>query len=84
LGFRAEDARVIQSDAQGNAQITAPIYTMELLGDATMVSVRLGGALVSVKADKNYQAEIDDTVSISVPTDHCHLFDSQTGERVGG
>jgi len=79
LGFRAEDAEVVE----GGGQISAPIYTMELLGEATMVSVRIGGALVSVKADKNYRAEIGDTVSIKVPQEHCHLFDAQTGERVG-
>ncbi|MDP7149549.1 MAG: ABC transporter ATP-binding protein [Paracoccaceae bacterium] len=79
LGFRAEDAEVVAS----GGQINAPIYTMELLGEATMVSVRIGGALVSVKADKNYRAEIGDTVSIRVPMEHCHLFDAQTGERVG-
>jgi multiple sugar transport system ATP-binding protein len=79
LGFRAEDAEVVAS----GGQINAAIYTMELLGEATMVSVRIGGALVSVKADKNYRAQIGDTVSIKVPTEHCHLFDAQTGERVG-
>ena len=79
LGFRAEDAEVVES----GGQINAPIYTMELLGEATMVSVRIGGALVSVKADKNYRAEIGDSVSIKVPQEHCHLFDAQTGERVG-
>ena len=79
LGFRAEDAEVVES----GGQINASIYTMELLGEATMVSVRIGGALVSVKADKNYRAEIGDMVSINVPQDHCHLFDAQTGERVG-
>ena len=80
LGFRAEDAEVVQS----GGQINAPIYTMELLGEATMVSVRIGGALVSVKADKNYRAEIGDIVSIKMPIEHCHLFDTQTGERVVG
>ena len=79
LGFRAEDAEVVES----GGQINASIYTMELLGEATMVSVRIGGALVSVKADKNYRADIGDKVSISVPIEHCHLFDAQTGERVG-
>ncbi len=79
LGFRAEDAEVVSE----GGQINAPIYTMELLGDATMVSVRIGGSLVSVKAAKNYRAEIDDTVSIRISTDHCHLFDAKTGERVG-
>ena len=80
LGFRAEDASVVDS----GGQINAPIYTMELLGEATMVSVRVGGALVSVKADKNYRANIGDPLSIHVPTDHCHLFDTATGDRVGG
>ncbi len=79
LGFRAEDATLAEDD-QG--QINAPIYTQELLGDATMISVRVGGALVSVKADKNFRAEIDDMVSISVPIEICHLFDGQTGERI--
>ena len=80
LGFRAEDAEV----ADKGGQINAPIYTMELLGDATMVSVRLGGALVSVKADKSFRAEIHDATSIKIPTEHCHLFDTQTGARIGG
>ena len=44
LGFRAEDAQVVPS----GGQINAPIYTLELLGDATMVTVRIGHALVSV------------------------------------
>lgn len=79
LGFRAEDAQVVES----GGQINAPIYTMELLGEATMASIRIGGALVSVKADKNYRADIGDMISISVPQEHCHLFDTQTGERVG-
>jgi len=78
LGFRAEDAEV---RAEGG-QITAPIYTLELLGDATMVSVRIGGALVSAKADKTFRADIGDTVSIHIPQEHCHLFDAETGKRI--
>lgn len=79
LGFRAEDANVVET---GGA-INAPIYTQELLGDSTMVSVRIAGALVSVKAEKSYRAEIDDQVAIHINTEHCHLFDAQTGERLG-
>jgi multiple sugar transport system ATP-binding protein len=56
---------------------------MELLGDATMISVRVGGALISVKADKTFRAEIGDTVSMAVPANICHLFDAQTGVRLG-
>ena len=79
LGFRAEDATV----AAEGGQITAPIYTLELLGDATMVSVRLGHTLLSARADKSFRAEIGDSVSIHVPTEHCHLFDTTTGARIG-
>lgn len=78
LGFRAEDAQVASA-----GQITAPIYTLELLGDATMVTVRIRGALVSVKADKTFRARIGEPVSIRIPTDHCHLFDATTGARLG-
>lgn len=79
LGFRAEDAQVVES----GGQINGPIYTLELLGDATMVSVRIGGALVQVKADKNFRADIDDTVSISIPSEHCHLFEAgEDGARI--
>ena len=78
LGFRAEDATVV---AEGG-QISGPIYTLELLGEATMVSLRIGGALVSAKTDKSFRAEIDDPVSIEIPADHCHLFDTKTGRRL--
>ena len=78
LGFRAEDAEVVDS----GGQINAPVYTIELLGDAAMVTVRIGGALVSVRADKLFRAEIGDMVSIQVPKNHCHLFDTQTGLRI--
>ena len=80
LGFRAEDASLAEGSS---GQITAPIYTLELLGDATMVSVRIDHQLVAVKADKAFRAEIDDSVSINVPSDICHVFSSETGQRIG-
>ncbi|WP_299732467.1 ABC transporter ATP-binding protein [uncultured Tateyamaria sp.] len=78
MGFRAEDAAV----ADKGGEITAPLYTIELLGDATMLTVRAGGQLVSVKAHKEFRAEIGDTVSFSVPSAICHAFDSTSGERL--
>ena len=79
LGYRAEDAEV--SDSGG--QVSAPAYTVELLGDATMVTVRSGGNLINVKAHKDYRAEIGADVSISIPPGICHLFDQKTGARIG-
>jgi multiple sugar transport system ATP-binding protein len=78
LGFRAEDATIAE---QG--QIAAPAYTIELLGDATMLTVRAGGALVAVKAPKDYRAAIGQPVAMRVPVAACHLFDATSGERLG-
>ena len=82
LGFRAEDAAVVSPGEDG--EIRAPVYTLELLGDATMITVRAGGALVSVKAAKDFRAEIGEAVTIRLPTAACHLFSSSTGARLGG
>ena len=77
LGFRAEDATL-----EGGRELNAPIYTLELLGDSTMVTVRIGHALVSVKAPKDFRAEIDDAFSAHIPAATCHVFDSETGARL--
>jgi multiple sugar transport system ATP-binding protein len=79
LGFRAEDASIIEN----GGEIHAAVYTMELLGDATMINVRVNGELVSVKAAKDYRVQIGDMVRISVPQEICHLFDAKTGVRIG-
>jgi multiple sugar transport system ATP-binding protein len=78
LGFRAEDASL----ASDKAQIAAPIYSVELLGEATMISMRVGGELVSVKTTKDYRAEIGDAVRVAVPAAACHVFDRSTGTRL--
>jgi multiple sugar transport system ATP-binding protein len=78
LGFRAEDAALAPE-----GEIAAPAYTTELLGDATMITVRAGGALVSVKAHKEVRVQIGEPVAIRVPPAACHLFDAGTGERIG-
>ncbi len=76
VGYRAEDAVVAEE-----GEINAPVYTLELLGDATMISVNAGGTLVSVKAHKDHRQEIDSPVSIKVPPEICHVFEASTGER---
>jgi multiple sugar transport system ATP-binding protein len=78
LGYRAEDAS-IGGDAPS---VNAPVYSMELLGDATMVTFRIGGAIATVKADKDFRAKIGETVAATSPAATCHLFDATSGERL--
>ncbi|MBV6638781.1 MAG: ABC transporter ATP-binding protein, partial [Mameliella sp.] len=78
LGFRAEDAEIVD----GAGEISAPMYSIELLGEASMITWRLGGSLVSIKTNKEYRAEIGDTVNARIPAGICHLFDTASGERI--
>ena len=78
LGFRAEDATL----AAEGGQIGAGIYSVELLGEATMISMRVGGELVSIKTTKDYRAEIGDAVRVTIQPAACHLFDKTTGARI--
>jgi len=80
LGFRAEDATI--ADAHEEAAIKSPVYSMELLGEATMVTMRVAGSLVSVKAGKDYRIAIGEQAGITVPASICQLFNSESGERI--
>ena len=82
LGFRAEDATVIEGAAPSGGTIRGPVYATELLGDATLVSWRLGGALLSVKAPKDTRIEIGEVRGAQVPAAACHVFDASTGQRI--
>ncbi|GLR51726.1 sn-glycerol-3-phosphate ABC transporter ATP-binding protein UgpC [Shinella yambaruensis] len=78
LGFRAEDAGV----ADRGGQISAPVYSMELLGDASMVTVQCGKALAAVKTPKDFRIAIGAPVGITVPASICHFFDARSGHRI--
>jgi len=78
LGFRAEDASLTQT----GGEIEAPAYSVELLGESSMVTVHAGGGLVSIKTSKEYRAEIGSTVRVSISPARCHLFDRVSGKRL--
>ena len=79
LGFRAEDATPAP---EGDGQIAAPIYALELLGDATMVTLKVAGTLVAIKAPKDFRAEIGAPFAAKVPVGICNLFDQKFGVRL--
>ncbi len=78
LGFRAEDASIVES----GGEIIGATFSFELLGDATMVTIKAGGEVISVKSDKNYHTEIGSTVRAHIPANLCLLFNEETGEML--
>ncbi len=53
LGVRPEDVHVVDAKDPG-ANLVAPIYSAELTGESTLVSVRAGDRLMTMRADKNF------------------------------
>ncbi|MCM2477338.1 ABC transporter ATP-binding protein [Rhizobium sp. CG5] len=78
VGFRAEDATV---NMQGG-EISAPVYALELLGDASLVTLQAGGGLVAIKVPKDFEADIGSPFSASVPAAICHLYDPVAGNLI--
>ena len=76
LGFRAEDGKIVKS-VTGN--IKGPIFSIELLGDATMVTVKIEENLISVKMSNTFNASIGDVVSVLISSSKCQIFDDKTG-----
>ena len=74
LGFRAEDASI---ENKGN--FTGPIYSIELLGDSTIVTLKIKNNLLHIKTSNNFSSKIGEIVSVKIPNNLCHFFDSETG-----
>jgi multiple sugar transport system ATP-binding protein len=72
LGVRAEDLALADPD---HAPVRAPIFSVELLGDATQVTVKAGGAMIAARGPKDFDAEIGTVVGLTSPGRRFYLFD---------
>jgi multiple sugar transport system ATP-binding protein len=79
LGVRAEDASLCDPS---DAHLTAEVFACELLGDISMVSFKLAGKLLSVRADKNVRFQFGDRVGVRLPLDRLYWFDAKTEQRI--
>ena len=78
LGFRAEDAVIVSK----GGQLGGAVFAIELLGDATLITLKIGGSLVCVKMPKNFRSNIGQMLRLSLNLDACHLFQINSGERI--
>ena len=79
LGVRPEDCSVV---APGKGDVAGEIYAVELIGDHTLVTVKSGGDMLTVKAAKDFEANNLEKVSVSLATERLFVFDSDSGARV--
>ncbi len=79
LGMRAEDMQVISA---GEPQVTGEVFSFELLGDSTTVTIKVADEFITAKADKEYRVRMGEQVGFAVSTESCYLFDGQTQNRM--
>ncbi len=79
MGIRPEDCAVT-STAEGT--LVGKIYTNELIGDHTLVTVNWGDDQISVKASKDFTGQQGDEVGLIIPSDRLFVFDKSTGIRI--
>jgi multiple sugar transport system ATP-binding protein len=79
LGVRPEDCS-ITSPAKGALKGT--VYTTELIGDHTLVTLKIGSDFLTVKAAKDYTARPGELVGVTFSKDQLYVFDAGDGKRI--
>jgi multiple sugar transport system ATP-binding protein len=79
LGVRPEDMKIVENR---EGQIEAILYSVELTGDQTIVTAKMGETDLTVREDKDYGGAIDQAVQIKVDESKVFLFEAASGDRI--
>ena len=81
LGVRPQDVRIVE-DAGRSGTIAGEVYTVEPLGDTTIVNVQVGAHLIRAVAGPQFDPERRGTVQLEFPEGKVHLFERTTGKAL--
>ena len=81
IGVRPEDVHLVSAKDE-TANLAAPIYSAELTGESTFVSVHAGDRLLTMRADKNFVGDFDQMIGVKILPDRVFLFHRQSQNRV--
>jgi multiple sugar transport system ATP-binding protein len=79
LGVRAEDLLL---SATADAQVMGEVFSWELTGDATLITLQCGAYRVTAKAGKSVRAAVGEVVGFAADAARCFLFDAATQARL--
>ena len=80
LGFRPEDAELVDPGAEG--ALAGEIYVVEPLGNEVLVAVKVADELLNVRMPAGFDRPVGDRCAVRPVPDRSHLFDVQTGESL--
>ena len=78
-GVRPEDCKVTEP---GSGKIVGEVYATELMGDHVLVTCRVDGGAITVKADKSFDRRDGAPIGVDFADASVHLFDKDTGDRL--
>ena len=79
LGIRPEDLELTSAK---NADCSGRVYSFELTGESTLVTVQLADDRLTIRGPNEYRVAIDETVGIRFNPEKCYLFDSESKQRI--
>ncbi len=82
LGIRPEDVQIMSDGDGDEAVLEGQVYVVEPLGDRNIYDVKIGEALIKVKAPATFVRETGTPVAIRFNLARAHLFDAQTEEAL--
>jgi multiple sugar transport system ATP-binding protein len=80
LGIRPEHISVRATAREGWARAT--VYVTELMGNETLVFLRLGEAKLVARAAADFRADMETLVWVQLDMSRADFFDPETGERL--
>lgn len=80
LGIRPEDLSVAP---EAEADLRGSVYSSELLGDCTLLNVRVGDSLIAAKVGPDDGRPMDTPIGLALDRARLHLFDTDTGTHRG-
>jgi multiple sugar transport system ATP-binding protein len=76
---RSEDCKVTEPS---EGKIVGEVYTTELMGDHALVTCRIDGGTIAVKADKSFDRRDGAPIGVDFADKSVHMFDKDTGDRI--
>ena len=67
---------------KGTSHLEATLYSIELTGDQTIVTSKMGPNFVTINEDKDFESNLDLPVKIKLDKGKIFFFDSLSGKRI--
>ena len=80
LGVRPDKIHIVNDNETNNG--SAKVYSVELTGEANLVTFKVNNQNLIVKTDKNTDYEIDSVLKLNFNKEDCYFFDINSEERL--